>query len=628
MVSVTSLLLAGALASSALAETHVYNWTAAWGTANLDGYERPVITCNGEFPWPDVIVNKGDRVIVHLNNGFDDRNTSLHFHGLFQHGTNQMDGPEMITQCPVPIGHTMTYNFTAPDQIGSYWYHSHTAGQYMDGMRGVMVISEDNNDYPYKQGIDYNETATLTFMEWYHDTADVLIPDFLNLYNPTGAEPIPNNFLMNNTKNMTWEVEPDTTYLLRLVNMGAFVSYWFFIEGHNMTVVEVDGVPVEKYETDKIYITVAQRYTVLITTKDDTSKNYAIMQLVDDGMLDLIPSGLLLNTTHTMSYSSDNAEVEEYYVDCLDDDCYLDDMKLVPYDKVELYDDPDHVITISVIMDNLKNGVNYAFFNNITYTAPKTPTLLTVLAAGDLASNELVYGTNTHTIVLQKDEIVDIVLNNEDTGKHPFHLHGHVFQLIDRGAAVDDDDPFVHFDYDNHTEFAEYPMMRDTVYVRPQSNIVMRFKADNPGVWMFHCHIEWHLVQGLALVLVEAPEEIQNNSAQQLTQQHIDNCEANGINVKSNAAGNTENFLDLTGQNVQHGDIPDGFTGKGIVAMVFSCIAAILGLITIAVYGLMDIKNLEVEVAQDLGVVEDLQNTEDVVVEETSSKQSSAEGKY
>lgn len=600
MVSIKALFVS-ALVGVAAAETHTLNWTTGWGSANPDGtYERPVITCNGEWPWPDVTVNKGDRVVVYLNNGFDDRNTSLHFHGIFQHGTSQMDGPEWVTQCPVPAGQTRIYNFTVPDQHGSYWYHSHSGGQYMDGMRGLFTVLDD--DYPYTLGEDYNETAALTFTEWYHETTDQLLPAFLNKNNPTGAEPIPQNFLMNNTNNFTWSVEPDTTYLLRLVNIGGFTSYWFFIEDHTFTVIEVDGIPVEKYETDIIYITVAQRYTVLITTKKDTSKNYAMMQLVDTGMLDITPKDLIINATNYLNYSSDNALPEQSYVDCLDDDCYLDDIKLVPVSKTPLFDEPDHTITVSVIMDNLINGVNYAFFNNLTYTHPKTPTLLTVLSSGNESTNEVVYGDNTHAIILQKDDVIEIVLNNEDTGKHPFHLHGHVFQLIERHDAVSDDDPFVHFDADNHTAYPEYPMMRDTAYVREQANMVLRFKADNPGVWFFHCHIEWHLEQGLALVFVEAPEEIQANASQQLTADHISNCQVGGVNVKANAAGNTEDFLDLTGQNLQLKTIPDGFTAKGIVAMVFSCIAGILGLITIAVYGLLDIKNVELKVAEELNI--------------------------
>jgi iron transport multicopper oxidase len=65
-----------------------------------------------------------------------------------------------------------------------------------------------------------------------------------------------------------------------------------------------------------------------------------------------------------------------------------------------------------------------AFFNDITYVAPKVPTLYSVLTTGDAATNPAVYGRDTHTFVLEQGQVVEIVLNNDDAGKHPFHLHG------------------------------------------------------------------------------------------------------------------------------------------------------------------------------------------------------------
>lgn len=595
-------------ATVAQAATHTFNWTTGWGNYNVDGnFERPVITCNGEFPWPDLKVKRGDRIQLYLTNGFDDRNTSLHFHGLFQNGTNMMDGPEMITQCPIAPGDTMLYNFTIDDNDGTYWYHSHTSGQYQDGMKGTLVV-EPEDSLPF----DYDEEVVVQLAEWYYDNVDTLDRKFMNVYNPTGAEPIPQNLIINNTRNMTWNVEPDTTYLLRIANTGGFVSQYFWIEDHDMTVVEVDGVYVEKNTTSMLYITVAQRYSVLIHTKNDTSKNYAIMQKFDDTMLDVIPNDLMLNATSYMMYDKDGEKPEQSYVDSIDD--FLDDFYLTPLDKVELYEDPDYTITVDVVMDNLKNGVNYAFFNNLTFTAPKVPTLMTALSAGKDALNPLVYGTNTNAFVLKKDEIIEIVLNNNDTGTHPFHLHGHIFQLVERERGYDDaigEGPHP-FDPEDHNPFPDYPMMRDTVYVNPQSSIVLRFKADNPGVWFFHCHIDWHLKQGLALLLIEAPEEMQNTESQQLTDNHKQVCENVGLSWEGNAAGNTNDFLDLVGQNVQVANIPDGFTAKGIVAMTFSCLAGVLGLISLSTYGLMGVKKSEEEIIRDLGMDPDAVEKVDV----------------
>jgi iron transport multicopper oxidase len=156
----------------------------------------------------------------------------------------------------------------------------------------------------------------------------------------------------------------------------------------------------------------------------------------------------------------------------------FDDMTLVPQDGQERLPEPDHVVELSVIMDNLGDGANYAFFNNISYKAPKVPTLYTALTAGDLATNAEVYGTYTHPFVLEKDEIVEIVLNNLDPGRHPFHLHGHHFQALHRsepeGGTVADSGV-------TEKDFPRVPMRRDTLVVWPNGNIIMRFKANNPG---------------------------------------------------------------------------------------------------------------------------------------------------
>jgi iron transport multicopper oxidase len=93
-------------------------------------------------------------------------------------------------------------------------------------------------------------------------------------------------------------------------------------------------------------------------------------------------------------------------------------------------------------------------------------------------------------------------VNNHDPGKHPFHLHGHNFQAIVRG---DDDSG----DYDANAVIngslvlPKKPMRRDVLLVRPNGHIVMRFKSDNPGLWLFHCHIEWHVDSGLVMTFVE-----------------------------------------------------------------------------------------------------------------------------
>ncbi|ODQ81782.1 hypothetical protein BABINDRAFT_6433 [Babjeviella inositovora NRRL Y-12698] len=575
------------------AATHEFYYNVTWVSANPDGVkERQVVGWNNTWPLPNLEVTTGDRVIVHLTNGLGNWNTSLHFHGLFQTGTNQMDGPEMITQCPIVPGDTMVYNFTVPNQAGTYWYHSHTSGQYGDGFRGAFII-HDTKPLPF----DYDEELVLTISEWYHDDFFTLKPKFLNLYNPTGAEPIPQNVLWNDTRNGTWKVEPGKTYLLRIINVGGFVSQYLYMEDHSFTVVEVDGVYVEKNVTDMIYITSAQRYSALITMKNDTSRNYAFMQGIDTVMLDTQPKDLVVNGTNWIVYNEDAEMPGPYIVDSYD---ILDDFYLQPVEKEEILGDPDYRITVDVIMDNLGNGINYAFFNNISFTSPKLPVLASVMSSGNLSTNAAIYGSNTNSFVLAKDEIVEIVLNNQDTGKHPFHLHGHTFQAIERGPSYLNADVPVPWDPSAPYDAPEYPMRRDVFYARSQSYFRIRFKANNPGVWFFHCHIEWHLLQGLALVLIEDPLGIQEN--QTLSDNWLSICEAASIPTEGNAAANKVDYLDLSGENRQFKALPAGFTAKGIVALVFSCISGFLGVIAIAIYGMADISDIEARTAQGLNI--------------------------
>lgn len=77
-----------------------------------------------------------------------------HWHGIFQKHTNWADGPSFINQCPIAANHSFLYDFKVPDQVGTYWYHSHLAGQYCDGLRGVIVIYDPNDPYRGMYDVD------------------------------------------------------------------------------------------------------------------------------------------------------------------------------------------------------------------------------------------------------------------------------------------------------------------------------------------------------------------------------------------------------------------------------------------------------------------------------------------
>lgn len=589
--------LLAVLSAFARAETtHVFNFTTGWVNVNPDGVgEKKMIGFNGHWPIPDIHVNKGDRIEIYLTNGFDDLPTSLHFHGLFMNtelgNSNQMDGPEMVTQCPIQPGDTFLYNFTVPDQVGTYWYHSHSGAQYTDGMRGAFVIHDP--DMPF----DYDEEMTILVSDLYDKPYYEVADFFLSQYNPTGAEPIPRNILFNHTTNNTIHFDTDKTYLIRLINGGTFVSQYLFIEDHDMTIVEVDGVYVDPTKAKLLYIAAGQRMSILVKSKHTKSKNFAFMQIMDDEMLDVIPADLELNRTNTISYSSKNGEAKQAYIDSFKH--FTNDFHLVTRAKTELLDTYDYQIKLNVEMENLGDGVQYAFFNNITYVAPKVPTLLTALSAGKLATNPAIYGDNINAFVLEYGEVVEIVVNNHDAGKHPFHLHGHVFQVVQKsGGREDGEDPIDYDEKNPVSAYPEYPVLRDTVVVESLGHVVLRFQATNPGIWFFHCHVDWHLEQGLAAVFIEAPLLLQERET--LTESVLNTCKSGNIPTKGNAVGNEKDWFNLEGLPRQPVPLPAGFTFKGYVAFFFSTAVGLWGIYTIAQYGLGEVVPDDQELAAQL----------------------------
>ena len=145
-------------------------------------------------------------------------------------------------------------------------------------MRAPLIIHDP--DSPYKD--QYDEELVLTISDWYHDQMADLMKHFISVTNPTGAEPVPDAALFNDTQNLTTPVQPGKTYMFRIVNIGAFAGQYFWMEGHTMRIVEVDGIYTEPAEADMIYLTAAQRYSVLVTTKDDASTNFAYVASMDE----------------------------------------------------------------------------------------------------------------------------------------------------------------------------------------------------------------------------------------------------------------------------------------------------------------------------------------------------------
>jgi iron transport multicopper oxidase len=201
------------ICSLVCAKTTHLEFNVTWVNRNPDGrHSRPVMGINEQWPIPALHVTKGERLIVTVRNQLGNETTSLHWHGLYQNGTAHMDGPPGITQCEIPHNDYIVYDFTV-DQIGTYWFHSHTRGQYPDGLRAPLIVHDPEN--PFRQ--EFDEEIVLSFSDWYHDLMRPLLKSFVSVTNPTGAEPVPKSALINDEQNVTIAVQPGKTYMIRMV---------------------------------------------------------------------------------------------------------------------------------------------------------------------------------------------------------------------------------------------------------------------------------------------------------------------------------------------------------------------------------------------------------------------------
>jgi iron transport multicopper oxidase len=188
---------------------------------------------------------------------------------------------------------------------------------------------------------------------------------------------------------------------------------------------------------------------------------------------------------------------------------YSDEPGIVPMNTSE-----NRVPTNGTIRTFLYNSMHQGtnpggfYFNNLTFTQGDNSTLLAAVLNGNSAEIDAQPGNR-----IEANEIIDVIINNINFDPHPFHLHGHPAWLIAAGQSDDgyyNESTRSQIVYD--TTNATY---RDTYTINPNSYFVFRFKANNPGVWMMHCHNDWHVQLGMSMVFIESPDVVRTLFANQ-----------------------------------------------------------------------------------------------------------------
>ncbi|EFQ29060.1 multicopper oxidase [Colletotrichum graminicola M1.001] len=531
-----TLVTALAWANAALALTVTYNWEATWVNAAPLGVSRPVIGINGQWPCPKIEASVGDTVVVHLTNKLGNQTTGIHFHGINQISTNSMDGPSMVTQCPLPPDMTMTYSFTA-DEGGTFWWHSHNMGQYPDGMRGPLIIHDPKDPYAGQ----YDEEYILSISDWYNDQTIPLAQKMFLPSNTVFAPPIPNGLVVNDGLGANFQFEKGKTYRIRMISYAAFASFMVHFDSHDMNVIASDSAYVKMKTAYMLRVAPAQRYDVLVKCIDRDNRNYGFL-IASDYNRDYTNPAFDKTWPHNYTGQLVMFPDRPFGTDVVKEFRPSDDSVFEPFGDVAILPPATKILLFDWDFCLDKNGIPRSCVNGSPYVNQKVPTLYTAATTGEYNTNPAVYGA-VHPFVAQYGEIVDIVVNNKDPAIHPFHLHGHHFQVVRRPATNTGDWPGV-----ERARLNQKPPRRDTVSVMGKSHVVLRFEATNPGVYLFHCHIEWHVEMGLTATIIEAPERLRNLT---IPQDHQAACRAQGIPTSGNAAGNTADPLDQAGMNLE-----------------------------------------------------------------------------
>ncbi|KAK4791226.1 hypothetical protein SAY86_031639 [Trapa natans] len=493
---------------------------------------KSIVTVNGKFPGPTIYAREDDTVIVKVVNHVN-YNITLHWHGVRQMRTGWADGPAYITQCPIQPGQAYTYNFTVTGQRGTLLWHAHILWLRATVYGAIVILPKPGVPYPFPHP---HQEKLLIIGEWWKSDVEAVVNEALRsglAPNVSDAHTIngrPGPVSSCNRRGFNLSVKKGKMYLLRFINAALNDEVFVRIAGHKFTVVEVDSSYVKPFETDTILISPGQTTgAILSADHPDPAGRYLItVSPFMDAPIDVDK----VSATAVLKYSGASAAVATVttapppinatwvsngFINS------LRSLNSAAYPaQVPLEIDHSLFFTAGLGFNPCpscprKNKI-VAYMNNVTFLMPEIALLqahyykIKGVFTDDFPArppNEYNYTgqqpANLHTMEgtrvyrLGYNSTVQIVL--QDTAmiapeSHPVHLHGFDFFAVGRGLGnfdpVKDPKKFNLVD----------PVKRNTIGVPTGGWAAIRFRADNPGVWFMHCHLEVHTTWGLKMAFV------------------------------------------------------------------------------------------------------------------------------
>lgn len=534
-----------------------YFWTITTATLNPDGVYRPMLLINNQFPGPLVECNEEDTIVVHIMNQAPNA-TAMHFHGMFQNGTNNMDGTVGITQCPIAPNSNFTYRFDVKGQHGTYWYHAHHSAQASDGLLGPMVVHSKQERK--LQELDYTTDRVVMVQDHYHNLTSELLMDYL-APDQENDEPVPDNALISgrgvrdcsdfpgwpcDTTNVSApkiDLEAGKRHRLRIINVGAFAEFQIQFDEHPFYITEVDGTDVHPEPFHRVNVLPAQRYSVILETNVTSSKpTFWMRARMVTHCFKRENQRLQPELRAIIRYTSPNSEppaeqpISREWSEAIEVICR--DLNTTALRPVELISPPptDDFIPLRANFEIGDWRLARGFFNDSTWHGNAThPSLHRYLDAhvkgpvgrGAVSVNEQVFDRKKE-LVLETTGIrtIDISINNFDDGAHSFHLHGHKFFVLLQGNSGYPPNSTELTKYLEEHNLLENPLRRDTITVEGYAWAIIRVVLDNPGMWAFHCHNTWHAESGMVMQLLVRSDEM---SEWEIDPEHLEMCGREGV---------------------------------------------------------------------------------------------------
>ncbi|XP_051115340.1 monocopper oxidase-like protein SKU5 [Andrographis paniculata] len=481
-----------------------FDFVVSYITASPLGVPQQVIAVNGKFPGPTINVTTNNHVIVNVRNKLDE-GFLIHWAGIQQRRSSWQDGV-LGTNCPIPPKWNWTYQFQVKDQIGSYFYFPSLNFQRSSGGFGSFIINNrviipvpfdtPHGDIPIMIGDWYTQNHT-ALRRTLNGGKELGMPDGV-LINGKGPYRYNDSLVAEGIDYETITVEPGKTYRLRVSNVGISTSLNFRIQNHNLLLAETEGSYTVQQNYTSLDIHVGQTYSFLVTMDQNASSDYYIVasaRFVNETVWERVIGVAVLHYTNSKGKAS--GPLPPPPQDQFDKTYSMNQARSIRWNVTASGARPNpqgsfrygsiNVTEVYVLRNKPPetiDGKQRTTLSGISFANPSTPIRLADqyklkgIYHLDFPTKPLTGPPRVSTSVINGTYrgFMEVILQNNDTKVHTYHLNGYAFFVVG-------------MDYGEWTENSRGTynkwdgVARSTAQVYPGAWTAILISLDNVGVW-------------------------------------------------------------------------------------------------------------------------------------------------